>query len=99
METLGKILLQDSFSVWDPKHILKKGKDRHVFLFEQALLFCKEVKDSNGKCTFTFKFKMKTNELGLTEHVAEDSSKFAVWTGDPPFTEEKRIIKVSQKFR
>ncbi|XP_065656254.1 triple functional domain protein isoform X8 [Hydra vulgaris] len=93
LESLGKILLQDSFSVWDPKHILKKGKDRHVFLFEQALLFCKEVKDSNGKCTFTFKFKMKTNELGLTEHVAEDSSKFAVWTGQPPFTEEKRIIK------
>lgn len=95
METLGKILLQDSFIIFDPKHILKKGKERRVFLFEQALLFCKENKDGNGKSTFEFKTKLKTSELGITEHMAEDKCKFAVWTGAPPLTEEKRIIKVS----
>jgi len=65
-----------------------------VFLFEQALLFCKEIKDANGKCNFEFKTKLKTSDMGITEHVAEDKCKFAVWTGSPPYTEEKRIIKV-----
>ena len=95
METLGKVLLQDTFTVWDPKHILKKGKERHLFLFEQALLLCKEIKDANGKCTFDYKCKLKTSEMGITEHVAEDKCKFAAWTGNPPLTEEKRIIKVN----
>ena len=95
---MGKILLQDSFTVWDPKHILKKGKERHLFLFEQALLLCKEIKDVNGKCTFDYKCKLKTSEMGITEYVAEDKCKFAAWTGNPPLTEEKRIIKVISFF-
>ena len=37
---------------------------------------------------------LQTPELGVTEHVAEDSCKFAVWTGKPPQSEDKRIIKV-----
>lgn len=38
---------------------------------------------------------LQTSELGITEHIAEDPCKFAVWTGEPPFTEDKRIIKVT----
>ena len=40
-------------------------------------------------------FLSQTFELGVTEHVAEDSCKFAVWTGKPPQSEDKRVIKVS----
>ena len=40
-------------------------------------------------------FFSQTFELGVTEHVAEDSCKFAVWTGKPPQSEDKRVIKVS----
>ncbi|XP_057304422.1 triple functional domain protein-like isoform X4 [Hydractinia symbiolongicarpus] len=97
LEALGKILLQDSFTVWDTKHILKKGKERHVFLFEQAVLLCKEVKDIDGKCMFEYKYKLKTSEMGITEHIAEDKCKFAIWTGAPPFTEEKRVIKANSE--
>lgn len=92
LENLGKILLQDSFVIYDAKN-RRKGKERHVFLFEQALLFSKEQKDSFGKVRYSYKGKLKTSELGITEHIAEDCCKFAVWTGEPPFTEEKRIIK------
>jgi hypothetical protein len=97
LETLGKILLQNSFSVFDPKQLRKKGKERHVFLFEQALLFSKEVKDVNGKTKFAYKSKMKTSELGITEFIAEDACKFAVWTGEPPLTEERRVIRAESQ--
>ena len=32
--------------VWDPKPLIRKGRDRHLFLFELHLIFAKEVKDS-----------------------------------------------------
>ena len=49
IDTLGDVVLQDSFTVWDPKQLIRKGRDRHIFLFELYLLFSKEVKDSAGK--------------------------------------------------
>ncbi|KAK2561484.1 Kalirin [Acropora cervicornis] len=93
IDSLGRVVLQDSFTVFDPKQIRRKGKERHIFLFEQALLFSKETKDTDGKIKYLYKSKVKTPELGVTEHVAEDSCKFAVWTGKPPQSEDKRIIK------
>lgn len=60
-DALGDVVLQDSFTVWDPKQLIRKGRDRHIFLFELYLLFTKEVKDSAGKvCThnsLVFSFK------------------------------------------
>ncbi len=44
VEALGEVLLQDKFSVWDPKQIIRKGRERHLFLFELCLVFSKEVK-------------------------------------------------------
>ncbi|XP_020600716.1 triple functional domain protein-like isoform X7 [Orbicella faveolata] len=93
IDSLGKVVLQDAFTVFDPKQLRRKGKERHIFLFEQALLFSKETKDADGKIKYLYKNKIKTPELGVTEHVAEDSCKFAVWTGKPPQSEDKRIIK------
>ncbi|CAH3018961.1 unnamed protein product [Porites evermanni] len=93
IDSLGKVILQDSFTVFDPKQLRRKGKERHIFLFEQALLFSKETKDPEGKIKYLYKNKIKTFELGVTEHVAEDSCKFAVWTGKPPQSEDKRVIK------
>lgn len=55
IDALGDVVLQDSFTVWDPKQLIRKGRDRHIFLFELYLLFTKEVKDSAGKvCTHEF---------------------------------------------
>ena len=40
-------------------------------------------------------FFPKTSELGVTEHIEGDPCKFAVWTGKPTQSEDKRVIKVS----
>ena len=50
--------MQDSFQVWDPKQIIRKAKDRHIFLFELYLVFAKEVKDTNGKAKYIYKSKL-----------------------------------------
>ena len=55
----GDVLLQDNFTVWDPKQLIKKGRDRHIFLFEMCLLVAKEIKDGNGKSKYLYKFKLE----------------------------------------
>jgi triple functional domain protein len=57
-DTLGEVVLQDSFQVWDPKQLIRKAKDRHIFLFELYLVFSKEIKDSNGKSKYVYKSKL-----------------------------------------
>ncbi|CAH1789675.1 unnamed protein product [Owenia fusiformis] len=95
LEVLGDVLLQDKFTSWDPKHIIKKGRDRHLFMFEMCLLFCKEIKDSNGKTRYQHKFKLHLSEIGVTEHIEGDECKFALWTGRAPFYDYKIILKAS----
>lgn len=58
LDSLGEVILQDTFHVWDPKQIIRKGRERHIFLFELYLLFSKEVKDSNGKAKYIYKNKL-----------------------------------------
>ena len=62
-ETLGEVVMQDSFQVWDPKQIIRKAKERHIFLFELYLVFAKEVKDTNGKAKYIYKSKLLVSSL------------------------------------
>jgi hypothetical protein len=63
LEALGEVFLQDQFLVWDPKQLIRKGRERHLFLFDMCLIFAKEVKDSNGKSKYMFKFKLMVSKI------------------------------------
>ncbi|KAL9906430.1 triple functional domain protein [Glossina fuscipes] len=91
-DSLGEVVLQDAFQVWDTKQIIRKGRERRVFLFELYLLFAKEVKDSNGSVKYQYKNKLMTTDLGITEHIEGDETKFAVWTGRSPMLSDCRIV-------
>ncbi|XP_046401247.1 triple functional domain protein [Ischnura elegans] len=96
LDKLGdEVVLQDTFQVWDPKQIIRKGRERHIFLFELYLLFSKEVKDSSGKAKYIYKNKLMTSELGVTEHIEGDECKFAVWTGRAPISDYRIVLKAS----
>ncbi|KAG8197116.1 hypothetical protein JTE90_004375 [Oedothorax gibbosus] len=95
LDQLGEVILQDSFHVFEPKSLIRKGRERHIFLFELYLLFSKEVKDSNGKAKYIYKTKLLTSEIGITEHVEGDECKFAVWTGRAPLAENKIVLKAT----
>ena len=66
LDKLGEVILQDTFHVWDPKQIIRKGRERHIFLFELYLLFSKEVKDSSGKAKYLYKNKLMVSVLQIT---------------------------------
>ncbi|XP_018907690.2 triple functional domain protein isoform X1 [Bemisia tabaci] len=95
-DELGEVVLQNSLHVWDPKQLIRKGRERHCFLFELYLVFSKEVKDSCGKANkYLYKYKLMTSELGVTEHIEGDECKFAVWTGRAPISDYKIVLKAS----
>ncbi|XP_053386213.1 kalirin-like isoform X3 [Mercenaria mercenaria] len=93
LEALGEVILQENFTVWDPKQLIKKGRERHIFLFDMCLIFAKESKDSNGKTKYMYKFKLMISEINITEHIEGDATKFALWTGRAPISEYKIVLK------
>uniref|UniRef100_A0A8C9VXI4 non-specific serine/threonine protein kinase n=1 Tax=Scleropages formosus TaxID=113540 RepID=A0A8C9VXI4_SCLFO len=95
IESQGELILQESFQVWDPKTLIRKGRERHLFLFEMSLVFSKEVKDSSGRSKYIYKSKLFTSELGVTEHVEGDPCKFALWVGRTPTSDNKIVLKCS----
>nr|XP_015214255.1 PREDICTED: kalirin isoform X1 [Lepisosteus oculatus] len=95
LDVQGELILQDSFQVWDPKSLIRKGRDRHLFLFEISLVFSKEIKDSSGRTKYVFKNKLLTSELGVTEHIEGDPCKFALWAGRTPSSDNKTVLKAS----
>ena len=94
-ETLGEVLMQERFQIWDPKQIIRKVKERHVFLFELYLIFAKEVKDNNGRAIYVYKSKLLVADMGITEQIEGDDCKLAVWTGQKPLVENKMVLKAS----
>lgn len=63
LEVQGELILQDSFQVWDPRSLIRKGRDRHLFLFEFSLVFSKEIKDSAGRTKYQYKSRLLVSGL------------------------------------
>ncbi|XP_053329711.1 proto-oncogene DBL [Spea bombifrons] len=89
---LGRILMQGSFSVWishkkgptKMKELTRfKPMQRHLFLYERALVFCKRREDPgdghNKTPSYSFKHILKMNAVGITENVKGDNRKFEIW--------------------
>lgn len=83
LDALGEVLLQDNFMAWDPKQLIKKGRERHLFMFEVGLLVAKEVKDNAGKSKYMYKMKFMVGELvycGVLYHLLAVSFLYTVFS-------------------
>ncbi|XP_048090533.1 guanine nucleotide exchange factor DBS isoform X15 [Alosa alosa] len=92
LSDLGKLMMQGSFSVWtEHKKGHAKVKDlarfkpmqRHLFLHEKALLFCKR-REENGEGyekapSYSFKHSLNMSAVGITENAKGDQKKFEIW--------------------
>ncbi|XP_056116659.1 guanine nucleotide exchange factor DBS isoform X5 [Rhinichthys klamathensis goyatoka] len=90
---LGRLLMQGSFSVWAEHkrgHVKVielarfKPMQRHLFLHEKALLFCKRREESGEGYekapSYSFKQELSMAAIGITEHAKGDSKKFEIWS-------------------
>ncbi|KAM6970632.1 proto-oncogene DBL [Aplochiton taeniatus] len=91
LSLLGRVLMQGGFSVWIShkraagrmKELARfKPMQRHLFLYEHALLFCKrrEDTDTHDRTPFySFKHCLRMSAVGITENVKGDVKKFEIW--------------------
>ncbi|XP_077987372.1 guanine nucleotide exchange factor DBS-like [Glandiceps talaboti] len=83
----GKLLMQGSFNVWlehkknNIRDLRFKPMQRHLFLYEKSVLFCKKRDDEGpmDKTTYSYKNSIKMTEYGMTENVKTDKRKFELW--------------------
>ncbi|KAI5614365.1 proto-oncogene DBL-like isoform X4, partial [Silurus asotus] len=87
---LGRVLMQGSFSVWMSRKSSRvkdmarfKPMQRHLFLHERALLFCKK-REENGDgaertASYSFKHCLRMSAVGITENIKGDVKKFELW--------------------
>uniref|UniRef100_UPI00358FD91B kalirin-like isoform X4 n=1 Tax=Myxine glutinosa TaxID=7769 RepID=UPI00358FD91B len=95
LDAQGELILRESFQVWDPKTLIRKGRKRRLFLFEMSLIFSKEIEDSSGNSKYLYKNKLLTSELSVSDHVEGDPCKFTLWVGRTPTSDNKLVLKAS----
>uniref|UniRef100_A0A8C1HDH0 Pleckstrin homology and RhoGEF domain containing G4B n=1 Tax=Cyprinus carpio carpio TaxID=630221 RepID=A0A8C1HDH0_CYPCA len=71
----GQLRCQDEFIVWCGR----KKYLRHVFLFEDLILFSKTKKIEGGYDIYIYKQSFKTAEIGMTENVGDSGLRFEIW--------------------
>ncbi|XP_044077833.1 proto-oncogene DBL isoform X2 [Siniperca chuatsi] len=87
---LGRVVMQGGFSVWIShkraavrmKELARfKPMQRHLFLYDHALLFCKRRdEDTHDRTPFySFKSCLRMSAVGITENVKGDVKKFEIW--------------------
>ncbi|KAL6109135.1 plekhg4b [Pungitius sinensis] len=71
----GQLRCQDEFIVWCGR----RKYLRHVFLFEDLILFSKTKKIEGGYDFYIYKQSFKTAEIGMTENVGDSGLRFEIW--------------------
>ncbi|XP_034022917.1 uncharacterized protein KIAA1755 homolog [Thalassophryne amazonica] len=71
----GQLMLQDEFFVT----FRKKKCFRHIFLFQELILFSKTKKTDVGNDTYVYKQSFKTSDIGITQNSGETGLCFEIW--------------------
>ncbi|XP_053094396.1 obscurin isoform X2 [Pangasianodon hypophthalmus] len=83
LEALGEPIRQGPFIVWEGAPGVRtssRGHHRHVFLFKNYIIICKQKRDTNTDVqTYTFKNMMKLTNIDVNETVEGDERAFEIW--------------------
>ncbi|XP_056609543.1 pleckstrin homology domain-containing family G member 4B isoform X2 [Triplophysa dalaica] len=71
----GQLVRQDEFTIWYGR----KKCQRHVFLFEDLVLFSKPKRIEGGLDVYIYKHSFKAADVGMTETSGENALRFEIW--------------------
>lgn len=71
----GQLIRQDEFMVT----FRKKKCSRHIFLFQELILFSKTKKTEVGNETYIYKQSFKTSDVGMTQNCGDSGLCFEIW--------------------
>ncbi|XP_073686713.1 obscurin [Garra rufa] len=83
LEALGEPIRQGPFTVWEGAPGVRtssRGHHRHVFLFKNHVVICKQRRDTNTDTqAYVFKNMMKLTNIDVNETVEGDERAFEIW--------------------
>ncbi|XP_037554230.1 obscurin [Nematolebias whitei] len=83
LTSLGEPVRQGVFTVWEESPEMKttsRGHQRQIFLFKECIVLCKLKKDTNlNRDTYSFKNKMKLNDVEIKESVGGEDRSWGLW--------------------
>ncbi|XP_016146841.1 obscurin-like isoform X8 [Sinocyclocheilus grahami] len=83
LEALGEPIRQGPFTVWEGAPGIRtssRGHHRHVFLFKNHVVICKQKRDTNTDTqAYVFKNMMKLTNIDVNETVEGDERAFEIW--------------------
>uniref|UniRef100_A0A673MA86 OBSCN n=1 Tax=Sinocyclocheilus rhinocerous TaxID=307959 RepID=A0A673MA86_9TELE len=83
LEALGEPIRQGPFTVWEGAPGIRtssRGHHRHVFLFKNHVVICKQKRDTNTDIqAYVFKNMMKLTNIDVNETVEGDERAFEIW--------------------
>uniref|UniRef100_A0A671S8K0 OBSCN n=1 Tax=Sinocyclocheilus anshuiensis TaxID=1608454 RepID=A0A671S8K0_9TELE len=83
LEALGEPIRQGPFTVWEGAPGIRtssRGHHRHVFLFKNHVVICKQKRDTNTDTqAYVFKSMMKLTNIDVNETVEGDERAFEIW--------------------
>ncbi|KAL0190207.1 hypothetical protein M9458_012905, partial [Cirrhinus mrigala] len=71
----GQLIRQDEFLLT----FRKKKCYRHIFLFQDLILFSKTRKTDVGNDTYIYKQSFKTSDIGMTHNSGDSGLCFEIW--------------------
>lgn len=81
---VGPFVMQDLLTVWEPRNYFNKakGKERQVFLFEQAIVIAKKMEFTPKNVKYIIKGKpIPLADVSVVEHVEGDPCRFGLRIG------------------
>jgi len=83
LHPLGSLVCQESFKVVTENksgsHIFRnRQQTRHVLLYENQLIFCKQLTEKGGVC-YQFKFSLAIVNLGMSSIIKGEEKKMELW--------------------
>uniref|UniRef100_A0A1X7TP97 Uncharacterized protein n=1 Tax=Amphimedon queenslandica TaxID=400682 RepID=A0A1X7TP97_AMPQE len=79
----GELLYQGLLLVSEPRLLITTEKERHVFLFENTVVFARKIDLGQAKFSYEYKFKIPlTSGVQIIENIDGEPLKFAFFTVD-----------------
>merc|ERR1719233_1457003 len=105
LHPLGSLICQESFSVLTENKsqsqiLFRNSKQRrHVLLYENHLIFCKQVTEK-GVISYQFKFSLTVANLGMSSIIKGEEKKMEIWLSGQPdiYSLEGKTVNAKDDF-
>ena len=105
LHPLGSLICQESFAVLTENKsqsqiLFRNSKQRrHVILYENHLIFCKQLNEKGGT-SYQFKFRLTVANLGMSSIIKGEERKMEIWLSGQPdiYSLEGKTAKAKDDF-